>query len=367
MARKLKILYVDTEEVWRGGQAQLFSLILGIKERHHKVCLAAPENAPLSVRAREKGIETVPFRQRNELSLAAVFRLWVILRNRDFDIVYVNTPRAIISGGLASKLRGVPLRICSRRVNFPLKSPLSRLKYNWLQESVVTVSLSIQETLIEGGVRPDLVQVIYEGVDLKWIDAHQPTSLLEGGERLKVGTVAHLSPEKGHHVLLEAAARIVSRFPEVVFVLVGKGKSMFELQDKIRELDIEDHVICTGFRYDSEALTKEFDIFCLPSLSEGLSSAILVAMASSLPVVATQVGGIPELVVDGETGLLVPANDVRQLASALRQVLESQSLRRRMGQAGRRRVEQSFTLQRKLDETEQLYLTLLASDRMVRK
>jgi glycosyltransferase involved in cell wall biosynthesis len=90
-------------------------------------------------------------------------------------------------------------------------------------------------------------------------------------------------------------------------------------------------------------------------------------MASSLPVVATQVGGIPELVVDGETGLLVPANDARQLASALRQVLESQSLRRRMGQAGRRRVEQSFTLQRKLDETEQLYLTLLASDRMVRK
>ena len=362
MAKKLKILYVDTEEVWRGGQEQVFTLMLGIKERHHQVCLASPGDSPLSVRARERGIETVPFRQRNELSLSAVLKLWVFLRNREFDIVYVNTPRAIFSGGLASRLAGVPLRICSRRVNFPLKSPLSRLKYNWFQERVVTVSLSIQETLIEGGVRPDLIQVIYEGVDLDWIDAHQSNSTLAVGERLKVGTVAYLSPEKGHHVLLEAAARIVSRFPEVVFVLVGKGELMSELRDKIRELDIEGHVLLTGFRDDSETLMKEFDIFCLPSLSEGLSSAILVAMASSLPVVATQVGGIPELVVDGETGLLVPANDARQLAAALGQVLESQSLRRRLGQAGRRRVEQEFMLQRKLDETEQLYLSLLASD-----
>ena len=360
-ANPFKILYVDTERVWRGGQEQLFTLMLGIKQRRHQVCLAAPADSPLSARAREKGIEIFPFRQRNELSLRAVLKLRNFLRNRDFDIVYVNTPRAIVSGGLASKLCGVPLRICSRRVNFPLRSPLSRLKYNWLQERVVTVSVSIRQTLIEGGVRPDLIQVIYEGLDLDWIDTHQGVSVVEAGQKLKVGTVAHLSPEKGHHVLLEAAARIVSRFPEVIFVLVGKGELMPQLQETIRELDIEDHVIFTGFRCDSEALMKEFDIFCLPSLSEGLSSAILVAMASSLPVVATQVGGIPELVVDGETGLLVPSNDADQLAAALIKVLGSEGVRRRMGQAGRRRVEQNFTLQRKLDQTEQLYLTLLAS------
>ena len=179
---------------------------------------------------------------------------------------------------------------------------------------------------------------------------------------MKVGTVAHLSAEKGHRILLEAVAQIVSKFPAVVFVLVGRGELMPQLQEQVRKLDIEDHVIFTGFRNDSEALTKEFDIFCLPSLSEGLSSAILVAMANSLPVIATQVGGIPELVVDGETGLLVPPNDAHRLASALRQVLDSESLRRRMGQAARRRVEKNFTLKRKLDQTEQLYRALLASD-----
>ena len=358
----MKILYVDTEGVWRGGQEQLFTLMLGIKERRHQVYLAAPAGSPLSVRARERDIEVFPFRQRNELSPRAVFRLWKFLRRRDFDIVYVNTPRAIVSGGLASKLCGVPLRICSRRVNFPLRSPLSCLKYNWLQERVITVSVSIRQTLIEEGVRPDLIQVIYEGVDLGWIDSHPTSCVLDVGEKLKVGTVAHLSPEKGHRVLLEAAARVVSRFPEVVFVLVGKGALMSQLEAQVRELGIESHVVFTGFREGSDTLMRECDVFCLPSLSEGLSSAILVAMASSLPVVATHVGGIPELVVDGETGLLVPPSDVDQLVDALDRVLASQTLRRRMGQAGRRRVEQNFTLERKLDETEQLYLALLASD-----
>jgi glycosyltransferase involved in cell wall biosynthesis len=336
--------------------------MLGIKERRHRICLAAAADSPLSARVREKGIEIFHFRQRTELSPWAFFKLWNFLRNRNFDIVYVNTPRAIISAGLASKLCGVPLRICSRRVNFPLRSPLSRLKYNWLQECVITVSVSIRQTLIEGGVRPNLIQVVYEGVDLDWIDACQDLSVLDLGEGLKVGMVAHLSAEKGHRVLLEAAARIVSKFPKVFFILVGKGKLMSQLQEQTHELKIEDHVIFTGFRDDSEALMREFDIFCLPSLSEGFSSAILVAMASSLPVIATQVGGIPELVIDGETGLLVPPNDVLQLSEALIQVLDSESQRRRMGQAGRRRVEQNFILQRKLDQTEQLYLALLASE-----
>lgn len=361
-AKTLRVLYVDTEREWRGGQDQLFTLMSGIKDRQHQVCLAAPADSPLSIRAREKGIEVFPFRQRIELSGWAVLKLWNFLRNRDFDIVYVNTPRAIVSAGLASKLCGVPLRICSRRVNFPLRSPLSRLKYNWLQECVVPVSVSIRQTLIEGGVRPDLIHVVYEGVDLDWIDACQDLSPLNLGDRLTVGTVAHLSAEKGHHVLLEAVARIVSRFPKVVFILVGKGKLMPQLQEQMRKLDIEGHVIFTGFRDDSEALMKEFDIFCLPSLSEGFSSAILVAMASSLPVIATQVGGIPELVIDGETGLLVPPDDVPKLAEALGQVLNSESLRRCLGQAGRQRVERNFILQRKLDQTEQLYLALLASE-----
>ena len=357
----LKILYVDTERVWRGGQEQLFSLILGIRDRQHQVWLAAPSDSPLSSKALQSGIETYCFGQRKELSPWAFLQLWKILRKQDFDIIHLNTPRPLVLGGLASKLRGVPLRVCSRRVNFPLSSPLSRLKYNWMQESVVTVSVSIRRTLIEGGVRPDLIKVIYEGVDLDWLDSQQAPAPDYVNSGLVVGTVAHLSPEKGHRTLLEAAPRVLSRVPNVHFVLAGGGPLMSTLKARVEELGIEKKVTFTGFRSDSEALMKNFDVFCLPSLSEGLSSAILVAMASSLPIVATQAGGIPELVIDGETGILVSPDDADQLAVGLCKVLESSQLREKMGCAGRQRIEKTFTLERKLNETEKLYLSMLAS------
>ena len=357
----LKILYVDTDRVWRGGQEQLFSLILGIRDRQHQVWLAAPSDSSLSSKALQAGIETYCFGQRNELSPWAFLRLLKILRKQDFDIIHLNSPRPLVLGGLASKLCGVPLRVCSRRVNFPLKSPLSRLKYNWMQESIVTVSVSIRRTLIEGGVRPDLISVIYEGVDLDWVDSQQAPVPDHVNRGLVVGTVAHLSPEKGHRTLLEAAPRVISRVPDVHFILVGGGALVSTLKARVEALGIQKNVTFSGFRSDSEALMKNFDVFCLPSLSEGLSSAILVAMASSLPIVATQVGGIPELVIDGETGILVPPDDADQLAVGLCKVLESPQLREKMGCAGRQRIEETFTLEKKLNETEKLYLSMLAS------
>jgi glycosyltransferase involved in cell wall biosynthesis len=357
----LKILYVDTDRTWRGGQEQLFSLMLGIRDRQHQVWLAAPSDSPLSGKAQQSGIETYCFGQRSELSPWAFFQLWKILGKQDFDVIHLNTPCPLVVGGLVSKLCGIPLRVCSRRVNFPLNSPLSRLKYNWMQESVVTVSVSIRRTLIEGGVRPDLIKVIYEGVDLDWVDSQRVPAPEPVNSGLVVGTVAHLSPEKGHRTLLEAAARVLSRIPDVHFILVGRGELMSSLKAKVEELGIEKKVTFTGFRSDSEALMKHFDIFCLPSISEGLSSAILVAMATSLPVVATQVGGIPELVMDGKTGILVPPDDAAQLADGLCRVLESPQLREKMGYAGRQRIEEQFTLGRKLSETETLYFSMLAS------
>jgi glycosyltransferase involved in cell wall biosynthesis len=173
-----------------------------------------------------------------------------------------------------------------------------------------------------------------------------------------VGVVAHLSPEKGHVTVLKAAARLRERFPDVTYVLVGGGERRQMLEERARTLNVADRVLFTGFRKDSDAMMREFDVFCLASLSEGLSSAILAAMARPLPVVATCVGGIPELVVDGSTGLLVPAGRPDKLAEALAKVLSSSSLRRRMREAGRRRVAEYFTLDRKLDETERLYLEL---------
>lgn len=360
----MRILYVDTDDVWRGGQEQLFSLMAGMKRRGHSASLAAPFNSPLAEKARQLGIPTYAFHQEYELSPRAFWLMMRILARCQPSIIHFNTPRAMLCGGLAAHLCGIRVRVSSRRVNFPLRSRLSRFKYNRLQNAILTVSVSIRQTLIKCGVRPELVTVIYEGVDLEWIDRLPPSGLSLDRHGLTVGTVAHLSPEKGHATLLEAAACLASRFPETCYVLVGEGPLQNELMAKAASLELGSRVVFTGFRQDSEGLTKRFDVFCLPSLSEGLSSAILAAMANRLPVVATQVGGIPELVVDGETGFLVPPGSPQKLAAALAQLLASSELRRQMGEAGRRRVEMNFTLSRKLDETERVYVRLLQGGRI---
>jgi glycosyltransferase involved in cell wall biosynthesis len=360
--KRLTLLYVDTEHFWRGGQEQLFSLMQGMQERGHTVCLASPDDAPLGQRAREIDIQTDAFEQRNEMSLRAFVRLRRILRKRRFDVIHFNTPRAIVAGSLMGRLEGVKVSISSRRVNFPLKSWFSRLKYNWLQDGIITVSDTIRETLLSGGVKASLIQVIYEGVDLHWIDCQQPVGDRLGNGNLVVGTVAHFSHEKGHETLLKAAASLASRFGNVTYLLVGDGELRARLHRLTEELKIASHVSFTGFRSDCEALMKHFDVFCLPSRSEGLSSAILSAMANRLPVVATNVGGIPELVVNGQTGLLVEPDNPPQLAGALSRLLDSRELRRQLGHEGRRRIESHFTLDRKLDETESLYRRLLGTN-----
>lgn len=355
----LRILYVDSDQTWRGGQEQLFSLMSGMKSRGHQLALAAPPHSPLAQKSGQLAIPIYPFRQRGELSPLALVKMARILRRSRPDVVHFNTPRVILSGGLVSQILGVPVRVSSRRVNFPLKSRLSCFKYNWMHDGILTVSFSIRRTLIGCGVSAHLITVVYEGVDLEWIDRQRTAPLLRDRTGPVVGTVAHLSPEKGHVTLLEAAARLAPRFPEVTYVLVGEGELESALREKARALGIEKQVIFTGFRSDSEGLMKQFDVFCLPSLSEGLSSAILMAMATRLPVVATDVGGIAELVLQGETGSLTPPDDTERLAAALAQLLASQSLRLRLGEGGRRRVEAHFTFAQKLDETERVYLQLL--------
>jgi glycosyltransferase involved in cell wall biosynthesis len=179
------------------------------------------------------------------------------------------------------------------------------------------------------------------------------------GEPVVIGTIAHLSSEKGINHLIEAAALIPDVHSRMRFVVVGDGSLRGELQRQVRAANLETCFQFAGFQENTGGHLASFDIFVLPSLSEGLSSSILSAMASSLPVVATRVGGIPELVRHGDNGLLVPPADPPALAQALKCLAETPSERLRMGQRGRARMETEFTLERKILETERLCYSLL--------
>ena len=361
----MKILYIDTENFWRGGQEQLFSLICGMHKAGHEIMLASPCSAPLSEKVSCLGIRTIPFDQRMELSPKAFLRLYSLMRKNHVDIVHFNTPLPVLPGGIAVKLlsflgKNRPVTVCSRRVNFPLRYRISKWKYNHLIDRVLTVSESIRKTLINNGIKPHLIETVYEGIDTEWIDAQEPSFLPHCKNSLVVGTVAHLSHEKGHVDILKAVSLNRYRCPDAYYVFVGEGVMREQLEEQASQLEVSDIVHFTGFRKDSEALMKNFDIFCLPSLSEGLSSAIMSAMACSLPVISTNVGGIPELVIHGKTGLLTEPSAPDQLAESLYRLLTSPEKRTSFGREGRKIVETRFTIKHKLEKTEYYYKLLLS-------
>jgi len=358
----LSFLFIDSERVWRGGQAQLLSLIQGLYKRGHKIHLVCFPNTSLETRARDLGISVYPIAIRSEAGLISLFRLIFVLRSVRPDILAFNTPKPIFIGTLASRFARVGARIIFRRVVFPLRNTVfSRLKYTWNIDCIIAISRSIKSRLIEGGVPASLIKTVYEGIDLSPYPDRKGQNHRISSDPIKIGTVSHLSREKGLKHLIEAAALIPDVKDRAQFIIVGDGNCRTELQEFVREKELESCFQFLGFRTDSQILLKDFDLFVLPSLSEGLSSAIMEAMASALPVIGSEVGGIPELVKNGYNGLLIPPADPEKLARAIQHLVENPKILKQMGTRGRKRMEEEFTLDRKIIETEKLCHTLLSS------
>jgi len=356
----LSFLFIDTERVWRGGQDQLLTLIRGLRQRGHNVHLVCQPRTYLETRAAEAGIFVHPVAIRSEMGLVSLLRLISNFRRIRPEILAFNTPRAIIMGTLASRFSSIEARIIFRRVNFPLRNNFfTRFKYTWGINCIVAISESIRWQLEACGIPSSKIRTIYEGIDLSLYPKRTAGKARRPEEPVVIGTVAHLSREKGLDHLIEAASLIPGVQKRLRFVIVGTGDCLPGLKELAQKKGLAEVIQFAGFHSNTYQYMKSFDIFALPSLSEGLSSAILEAMATSLPIVATEVGGIPELVKDGENGLLVAPADPSALARAIQRLADNPEESRRMGLRGRERMEEQFTLERKILETEQLCSTLL--------
>ena len=213
--------------------------------------------------------------------------------------------------------------------------------------------------LVADGVPEGRAVVVHEGVDLGRIDAAPVAGLREElwlphGAPI-VGNVAALVPHKGQRHLIEAALLVLPQIPDVRFVIAGEGELRPALERQIHEHRLEKHVLLAGFRPDVLSLHKAFDIFVMSSVTEGLGTSLIDAMACGKPVVATRVGGIPEVVADGETGFLVEPRDHGGMARALTSLLKDDALRRRMGEAGRARAQVRFSAGRMVQDTLRVY------------
>ena len=252
-----------------------------------------------------------------------------------------------------------PALVAARRVDFHIKdNSFSRWKYRQV-DRFITASDAIRAMLVEDGVPAERATTVHEGVDVDRVAAVEPLNVREQyrfpPHSLIVGNIAALVPHKGQRDLIDAAAIVVREAPEARFLVLGEGELRPTLEQQVKHLHLSQHVVLAGFRADVLAVLKGLDLFVMSSVTEGLGTSLLDAMAASRPIVATQAGGIPEVVVDGETGVLVPPRD----AHALRRGDPWHAARRVQtatdGRAGFARVGTPFSVDRMVDETLAVY------------
>jgi glycosyltransferase involved in cell wall biosynthesis len=358
-------LHIDTAKTWRGGQGQVLHTVLGLREIGHRAALVAHPEGELLKRMSE-GLDLIPLAPRSEIDLAAAWRLSRVLKRLRPQIVHAHDPHAVSMAATALSIAAPspkPPLVASRRIEFRIgHNSFSRWKYAQV-DCFLAISGAVRDRLKADGIPAAKIRVVHEGVDVERVahlphgDVHAALYLPHGSP--VVGNVGALVAQKAQHHLIDAAAIVVKQVPDVRFVILGEGELRPALEDQIKHKHLERHVFLAGFRPDVLELMKDFDVFALSSIQEGMCTSLVDAMAASKPAVAFAVGGVPEVLADGDTGFLVGPKDDRTLAARIVQLLKDESLRKTMGEAGLARARRLFTVERMVRETADVYESMV--------
>src|SRR6478752_6439400 len=323
-------LHIDTARTWRGGQNQVLLTVLGLRALGHRAMLVAHAAGELRQRAKE-GLELIPLTPKTEMDLSAAWRLSRLIKQLRPDVIHAHDPHGVAMAALALSMStqlDKPTLVAARRVDFHIKgNALSRWKYRQV-DCFICASEAIRKMLVADGVPAVRAVTIHEGIDLGHVAAAPPANLhaelwLPHHAPI-VGNVAALVPHKGQRHLIEAAHLVVQEIPDARFVILGEGELRDALERQIREHHLEKHVLLPGFRTDVLGCIKGFDLFAMSSVTEGLGTSLLDAMACSRATVATRAGGIPEIVDDGVSGVLVEPRDHAAMAREILRLLRDE-------------------------------------------
>ena len=366
----MRILHIDTERTWRGGEQQMCYLAQGLVERGHTCHVVVRPKSECGTRARTMGLDVHPLPIRGDIAPLAARRLARLADEVEADILHAHTSRAHLACVMAKGLSRRHLRVVvHRRVDFSIhKLPfgLSGLKYRGGVDRYIAVTAAVKEVMIRDGIAGEKISVIYSGTDLSRFEKIERVPGLRDELRIPdsarvVGNVGFLVDHKDHDNLLNAAAIVLKQFPDAFFVVIGEGDLREQLEAKAADLGIEERVSFPGFRGDVPQCLKEFDVFCLSSWGEGIGGVILEAMASHLPVVTTNAGGIAEVVENGRNGILVPTRDAKALAAGIMEMLGNPREAQRMAETGVKTVQAGFTVERMVEKTLAVYENVLST------
>ena len=374
-ARTYRVAYL-IDGLSMGGAERLMVPVLKYLSRAHfepYVCaMQSKDGNPMAEELRALGVPVECLNIQHLRDLDAIPRLTRYLKKIGADLVHTQLEAANILGNISAKLLGLP-SVCTIHVmpslDVKTKTRLHQ-KVEWLSlryfcDRVISVSEEARQHHVAiSGARDSQAITIYNGIDLSAFSdidaAHERESFraeckIPSDANVLV-TVAVLRPPKGIQFMIRALPAILAAHPNTYYLIVGSGSHQDALMEEVRRADLEDRVIFAGMRRDVPRALAASDVFVLPTLTEALPTVLAEAMAARLPIVASRVGGIPEMIQDGQNGILVNPEDLETLADACIQLLNSPARRIAMGAEGHRIANQKFSIERQVHQLKELYL-----------
>ena len=340
----MRVLHVNTEKTWRGGERQTVFTALEQRRQRMDSHIACRRGSPLEKMAATQAIPVFNLSTAAPIALANLIKM-----TRAFDLLHCHSARAHSLAALATLIHKKPL-VVSRRVDFvPQNNWFNRFKYRRASK-VVCVSRHVANLMRNQGLSTERLVVIHDAVPDEALPPKEvclqqllAKAAIPTGKHI-VGNIAALVPHKDHATLLRAAQAVAAQRNDVIFVIIGEGELRADLLRLRAGLRLEKTVYLPGFIPQAQQLLPAFDVFAMSSCMEGLGSIVLEAGMAGIPVVATAGGGLPEIVEDNRTGLLVPVRDAPALANGILRLLSDPLLAARLAESARSRVCTEFSV-----------------------
>lgn len=373
---RIKILHV-VRPAEGGMKEHLVSLAKNTDQNKFKVMVACPEGSSTYDELVKAGIEVFPFSIVGQLNpkrdWRSIRQLITIMKKVRPHIVHTHSSKAGLVGRIAAKMTGVPIVFMTAHnsIFYDNLSLKKKLLFAYTEkmlalgtDKIIAVSEALKDEILTWEkINPAKITVIKNGIDVEKfqisVDKIKICQELDLKPDLPiVGTVARFAPQKGLTYLIDAIAMINNT--DAQFLIIGDGPLREDLEKQVQKLGLTNKIFFAGLRRDIDHLLPVMDIFVLPSVTEGLPLTILEAMAAARPIVATAVGGIPEVIIDKKTGLLIPSKDADKLAQAIKQLLEDNTLARTLANNGFALVDKEFNLNLMVKNTTDMYLQYLS-------
>lgn len=333
----ISVLHVATARSWRGGEQQLAYLTSELVKKKIRQYVLCTVGSPMEIYCQENGIPFFTSPKRSSVDISYAKKIKDICKSNAISLVHAHDSHAHTFSVIAALFGNKSNIIVSRRVDFEISpGPFSKYKYNHPSvKRILCVSEKIKQVIAGAVSDPSKLVTVHSGIDFSRFVNKKNTHRLHREFNLPekariIGNVAALAPHKDYGTFIKTAALLKDPLPDTYFVIIGEGDERNKIEKLIKENDLNDRIILTGFRTDIADILPELDLLLITSETEGLGTAILDAFACKIPVVATAAGGIPEIVIHEKTGLLAAVGDAVALASQVLRLLNNPDLKKNM-------------------------------------